>query len=103
MKKVTLSILSMMLALSVPAFAQSPATQDTQPRTGAAGEQANPPLAGANSFSQDQAGERISKAGYTEVAGLTKDQNGIWRGTAMKSGQKYNVALDYKGNIVQTQ
>ena len=57
------------------------------------------PAAGANSFSEDQARGRLGKAGYTSVSALAKDENGVWRGTAMRGGKKVNVGLDYKGNV----
>jgi len=57
------------------------------------------PAAGANSFTEAQAQERIEKAGFTEVKGLKKDDQGIWRGTAMQSGKQVNVALDFQGNV----
>ncbi len=60
----------------------------------------NAPLAGANSFTENQAKERMEKAGFTQVSGLKKDDNGIWRGSAMMGGAKTNVALDYRGNVV---
>ncbi len=59
-----------------------------------------PLVAGANSFTENQAQDRIEKAGFTEVKGLKKDDQGIWRGTAMQSGKQVNVALDFQGNIV---
>ena len=58
------------------------------------------PVAGANSFTRAQAQSHIEKAGYSNVTGLVKDKNGIWRGTATKDGQNVNVALDYQGNVV---
>jgi hypothetical protein len=60
----------------------------------------NAPLAGANSFTESQAKDRIEKAGFTAVSGLKKDDNGIWRGTASRGGTQTNVALDYRGNVV---
>lgn len=54
---------------------------------------------GRNSFTESQARGRIAKDGYTGVSKLTKNQNGVWQGTAMKGGAKVNVALDYKGNV----
>lgn len=47
---------------------------------------ANAPLKGANSFTEGQAKDRILAAGYTNVSGLKKDADGIWRGTASKTG-----------------
>ncbi len=60
-----------------------------------------PPIAGANSFTEGQAMDRIAKAGFTNVQGLKLDDKGVWRGKAQKSGQQVNVALDYRGNVVQ--
>lgn len=57
------------------------------------------PVAGANSFTEDQAKDRIQKAGYSEVSGLAKDDEGIWRGQAKKDGKNMPVALDYQGNV----
>jgi hypothetical protein len=58
------------------------------------------PFKGANSFTENQAKDRIVAAGYTGVSTLAKDEDGIWRGTAMKDGKSVNVAVDYKGNVV---
>src|SRR5580693_6753562 len=44
------------------------------------------PAAGANSFTEAQAKSRIEKAGYSNVSGLSKDKDGIWKGTASKGG-----------------
>lgn len=58
------------------------------------------PFPGANSFTEAQATGRIEKAGFTGVTGLKKDDQGIWRGTAMQGGKSMSVALDFKGNVV---
>ena len=55
---------------------------------------------GHNSFTEAQARSRIEKAGYTDVGKLTKNSNGIWQGTATKDGQKVEIGLDYKGNVI---
>lgn len=60
-----------------------------------------PPLAGANSFTEEQARDRIAKAGFADVKALKKDDQGVWRGEASKSGAAVHVALDYRGNVVQ--
>ncbi len=52
----------------------------------AANETEKPPLPGANSFTENQARERIAKAGFEDVQGLKKDDQGVWRGQAKKSG-----------------
>ncbi|KQO13504.1 MULTISPECIES: hypothetical protein [unclassified Sphingomonas] len=57
------------------------------------------PASGANSFSQDQARGRLTKAGYRSVSALTKDKDGVWRGMATRGGKKVHVGLDYKGNV----
>ncbi len=54
---------------------------------------------GANSFTEAQARSRLEKNGYSQVSGLTKDKDGIWRGSAMKNGSSVQVTVDYKGNI----
>jgi uncharacterized protein involved in copper resistance len=59
-----------------------------------------PPIAGANSFTESQARERIEAQGYTGVSGLKQDDRSIWRGTAMKGGTSTSVALDFQGNVV---
>lgn len=61
---------------------------------------ANAPAAGANSFTEGQAKSRIEAAGFTNVTDLKKDDQGVWRGQAQKSGQQVSVALDYQGNVV---
>lgn len=58
------------------------------------------PLEGANSFTENQAKDRVAARGFTDVSALTKDDKGIWRGTASEGGNKVNVAVDYKGNVV---
>jgi putative membrane protein len=55
---------------------------------------------GANSFTEGQARGRITKAGYSRVSHLEKDQSGLWQGTAHKGRRTVRVALDYKGNVV---
>ena len=57
------------------------------------------PVPGANSFTEAQAKSQIEAKGYTQVAGLKKDANGIWRGTAMKNGTSQEVSVDYQGNV----
>ena len=58
------------------------------------------PAAGANSFTESQAKSRIEAAGYSNVSGLIKDKDGIWRGKASKGGTTFDIALDYQGNVV---
>lgn len=60
------------------------------------------PARGANSFSMGEARRRIQRSGYTNVAGLKKDDGGVWRGMASKGGAATPVWLDYKGNVGNT-
>ncbi len=57
------------------------------------------PLAGANSFTEGQARSRLEANGFSNVTELAKDNEGIWRGKAMKNGASVAVAVDYKGGI----
>ncbi|MBK1659036.1 RodZ family helix-turn-helix domain-containing protein [Paracraurococcus ruber] len=61
---------------------------------------ATTPAAGANSFTEGQAKSRIEAAGFTDVSGLQKDDQGVWRGRASRGGQQVSVALDFQGNVV---
>jgi hypothetical protein len=56
------------------------------------------PAKGANSFTKAEAKSRLERSGYANVSGLSKDDDGIWRGTATKGGKEQNVWLDFKGN-----
>jgi hypothetical protein len=57
------------------------------------------PVAGKNSFTKRQTAKRLRDHGYSHVKGLTKDDQGIWHGTAMKGSASTNVSVDYQGNI----
>jgi hypothetical protein len=61
--------------------------------------QASAPAAGANSFTEDQARERIVAQGYTEPTALTQGQDGTWRGQALRDGQPVQITVDYQGNV----
>lgn len=57
------------------------------------------PAEGRNSFTEAQARGRMAKAGYSGVSKLTKDDNGVWQGTATHRGKQVQIGLDYKGNV----
>ena len=59
------------------------------------------PAKGSNSFSAGEARRRLERQGYSTVADLKKDNDGVWRGNATKNGSSVGVWLDYKGNIGQ--
>jgi hypothetical protein len=58
------------------------------------------PVEGANSFTEAQAKDRITDAGYTDVKDLKKNDKGIWMATGKKGGKSVSIALDYQGNVV---
>jgi hypothetical protein len=62
--------------------------------------EAGAPLKGANSFTETQAQDRAVAAGFVTVSSLKKDENGVWRGTAMDGTKSVNIAVDFKGNVV---
>lgn len=73
----------------------SPAWTQTTPEAGA-------PFEGANSFTEEQARDRAVAWNVTDVSALTKDEQGIWRGTGKVGAEAVAVAIDYKGNVVTT-
>jgi len=88
------TLLAVLAISTVTAAAQTPAVKSPSATNPAA------PVPGANSFTEGQAKSKIESSGYTEVSGLKKDDNGVWTGSAMKSGQKVNVKVDFQGNVV---
>ncbi|MEP9380342.1 PepSY domain-containing protein [Aquabacter sp. CN5-332] len=92
----------MAMAFAGPVFAQAPAA-NPNPNTPAVSTQSTPqpgqPAKGSNSFTEDQAKSRIEAKGFTNVTGLAKDNDGIWRGKASKGGTSQDVAVDYQGNV----
>ena len=57
------------------------------------------PVAGANSFTEEQARRRIEAQGYSSVTGLQLGEDGIWRATAQRNAQTLPVMLDFQGNV----
>ena len=57
------------------------------------------PAKGANSFTEAQAKGRLADRGYTDVAAMAKDSDGVWRGDAKQDGKPVHVWVDYKGNV----
>ncbi|MCW8085810.1 hypothetical protein [Sabulicella glaciei] len=54
---------------------------------------------GANSFTEGQTRSRMEGAGFSQVRELRRDDNGVWRGTAMREGRQVQVSMDYQGNV----
>jgi hypothetical protein len=63
--------------------------------------QLDAPVAGRNSFTEGEAKSRIEKMGFSNVTNLKKDDNGVWRGRAMKDSKTVEVSVDYQGNVIQ--
>lgn len=89
--------LGSVLAQQPPANPNAP----SNPAVSTPGPSAVTPAPGANSFTEGQAKARLEDQGFTGVTGLMKDNDGIWRGMATKSGRSLNVGVDYQGNVVE--
>jgi hypothetical protein len=88
------------LALMVPLAIALGLTGDALAQTSPPKTDDKAPVAGANSFTESQAKSRIEGAGFTQVTGLKKDDNGVWRGSAMQKGKQVTVSVDFRGNVV---
>jgi hypothetical protein len=83
-----------LLAQTAPAPRDAPVSQPRAPiNTG-------PLENGANSFTEEQAAQRLRDAGISDLSGVTKDANGIWRARGQWMGKAVTVGLDYRGAIV---
>ncbi len=77
-----------------------PNTDKISPDGTAAGAFSNVKLEkGSNSFTEGEVRSRLDKAGFKDAKNLKKDNDGIWRGTAMHDGKSVAVGLDFKGNV----
>jgi len=103
MKLLSTICVATLLAMGA-AHAQGPAAKDGPGNKAVNSEQknSNAPVAGRNSFTEGQAKSAIEKAGYTNVSELKKDDNGVWRGKASKSGSTSAVTVDFQGNVNAT-
>jgi hypothetical protein len=78
--------------VALPALAETPATSaSTEATTAVKG----------NLFTEQQARQHLSHLGYTGISNLTKDENGVWRGSATKDGNTRTVAVDVKGAVAK--
>jgi len=101
MRHIVLTAAAFSLVASV-AFAQSAPAQNgpQNPAVKSMNENnSSTPVAGANSFTRAEAVKQIEARGYTHVAKLKKDGNGVWRGMATKDGQAGPISVDYQGNV----
>jgi opacity protein-like surface antigen len=102
MKKSLVIVAALALSASA-ALAQNPPAQSgpNNPAVNTTGRNnADQPVSGANSFTEGQAKSRIESSGYSSVSELKKDDNGVWRGKAMKDGKSVDVSLDFQGNVI---
>ncbi|MBV8800512.1 MAG: PepSY domain-containing protein [Alphaproteobacteria bacterium] len=102
MHKAALVAITLALVLNgASAFAQGPSQSGPQNPAMKSQDANNSgmPVKGANSFTMSEARSHIEGKGYTHVTMLKKDNAGVWRGMAMKDGQKVHVSLDYQGNV----
>jgi hypothetical protein len=51
-------------------------------------------------LSKDVALKKLKASGFGDVADLTLDDTGVWRGTAVANGKTVPVAVDPQGDIV---
>ena len=58
------------------------------------------PATKGNLFTEEQARVHLAHLGYTSISVLTKDENGVWRGSATKDGKTFAVGVDIKGAAV---
>ncbi|MGF6174389.1 PepSY domain-containing protein [Ensifer sp. 4252] len=94
---------AILVAGALNAYAQTPTpSPEAETPAVATPDTTNPtaPVAGANSFTEEQARARLEENGYTAISGLKLDDKGIWQASATKDGKAVTVALDYQGNIV---
>jgi hypothetical protein len=101
MRHIVLTTAALSLVASV-AFAQQDTPQSGPQNPAVKGMHDNnsaTPVAGANSFTMKEAKSQIEAKGYTRVANLKKDKDGVWHAKAMKDGASVPVTVDYQGNV----
>lgn len=48
---------------------------------------------------EGEARARLEVHGYSAIAALVKNDDGVWRGTAMRSGRRVAVGVDPRGQV----
>jgi hypothetical protein len=102
----SLTIAAVLAIVATGAFAQNPPAKDGPQNSAinssdSSNRQVTAPVAGRNSFTEGEAKSRIEKMGFSNVSNLNKDDNGVWRGRAMKDSKTVDVSVDYQGNVIQ--
>lgn len=87
--------------ICIPATAWAQSAPSTDKPAIATPDTANPsaPVKGENSFTQEQAKSRMEEAGFSNVMGLTLDDEGVWHAAGEKDGAAVMIKMDYQGNI----
>jgi hypothetical protein len=78
-------------AIALPVVAGA---QDTTDQTGSIS-----PVNPQGIMTEEQARNRLEKAGYTAIGTIDRDSEGIWRTTAMKGDNMMSVAVTENGTI----
>ena len=50
-------------------------------------------------LTEEQAKAKLESEGFMDVAGLKKDEMGLWTASAMKEGKPVQLSLDDQGRI----
>jgi hypothetical protein len=106
MMRNTLLIGAALAFVACGAMAQTPPAKDG-PQNSAVNSQnssnrmVDAPVKGHNSFTEGEAKSRMEKMGFANVSDLKKDDQGVWRGRAMKNGKQVDLSLDYQGNVIE--
>ncbi len=74
----------------------APAVAPAERAHGAVGARLQP---GANSFTEAQVRARLAAMGFSEIADLHLDGQGIWRGRAGHAGHTLAVGMDFRGEV----
>ncbi len=91
-----LLVLALLLPVSAQAASEPGAPAPAERAHGAVGAQLKP---GANSFTEAQVRARLAEMGFSDVADLRLDEQGIWRGRAEHAGRSLTVGMDFRGEI----
>lgn len=83
-------------AFALPATATETAKTDAVKQTATDGDKQRV----GSLFTEADARKHLMHLGYTNVSELSKDENGVWSGQAMKDGKSVGVAVDIKGKAI---
>jgi putative membrane protein len=89
-------IRALVFSAALTALLALPALAEATAKTPAGSTEVTPAARGSL-FTERQARAHLAHLGYANVSDLTKDENGVWRGSALKDGKRLAVAVDIKG------